>query len=57
MGMGVVNMRELARNTVWVVDAVDLSGKVVWITRRARPVEAVIPLDDATFAVRLSSYG
>jgi len=45
--MAVVNMRELARSTSRVVDAVHRSGKAALVTRAGRPIVAVIPIDEA----------
>ncbi len=47
--MAVVNMRELARSTSRVVDAVHRSGKAALVTRGGRPVVAMIPIDEAAF--------
>ena len=45
--MAVVNMRELARSTSRVVDAVHRSGKAALVTRGGRPVVAIIPIDES----------
>lgn len=45
--MGVVNIRELARRTSEVVDAVASTKRPALVTRRGRPVAAVIPIDGA----------
>ena len=44
--MAVVNMRELARSTSRVVEAVHRSGKAALVTRGGRPVVAMIPIDE-----------
>lgn len=44
--MAVVNMRELARSTSRVVDAVHRSGRSALVTRGGRPVVAMVPIDE-----------
>ena len=43
--MAAVNVRELARNTSKVIDAVERSKRPAIITRSGRPVAAVVPID------------
>ena len=44
--MSAVNIRELARRTSRVVDAVHRSRRAALVTRGGRPIVAIIPLDE-----------
>ena len=43
--MGTVSIRDLARETSKVVDEVAKSGRPMLVTRRGKPIAAVVPVD------------
>jgi prevent-host-death family protein len=42
-----VTVRELARNTTAVIQAVEASGRPALVTRNGRPVAALVPVNEA----------
>jgi len=42
-----ITLRELARNTTAVIQAVEASGRPALVTRNGRPVAALVPVNEA----------
>jgi prevent-host-death family protein len=45
--MASVTLRELARNTAAVIQAIEASGRPALVTRNGRPVAALVPVDES----------
>ena len=45
--MASVTVRELARNTTAVIQAIEASGRPALVTRNGRPVAALVPVNEA----------